>query len=78
MTEPQPKSCRICVNPRRHSSVWWDYARARPDAPLSLAPMLAFFGEQEIAVDATEAEKIRAWAAKVPDWDDEEPPILIS
>lgn len=69
---------RISVNPVHRSSVWWDYARARYDAPESMGPMLEFFGVQTICVGAEDAAAIRVWAARVPEWDDEEPPILIS
>ncbi len=72
------KTCRISVNPERRSSVWWDYARARFDAPTALGPMLVFFGAQEVCVDPGDAIAIRTWAAKVPDWDDAEPPLLIT
>lgn len=75
-TSPE-KTCRVSVNPNRRSSIWWDYARARFDAPASLAPLLAFFGAEEVRVDADDVGAIRSWAARVPDWDDEEPPILI-
>lgn len=72
------KICRISVNPERRHALWWDDARARFDAPTSLSPLLAFFGEEEISVDASEAEKIRAWAESLPDWDTDRPPIFIT
>lgn len=75
-TSPE-KTYRVSVNPDHRSSTWWDYARARFDAPASLAPLLAVFGADEVRVDTDDAVVIRRWAARVPGWDDEEPPILI-
>ncbi len=69
--------CRISMNPERSSSVWWDYARARFDAPASLRPMLDPFGESELYVTRAQAVAIRDWAAAVPDWDDAQPPIIV-
>ena len=77
MSNGSQETWRISVNPAHRSSVWWDYARARYDAPESLAPLLEFFGAQAICVDAADAAAIRVWATQVPEWDDEEPPILI-
>jgi len=69
---------RISVNPRKRSAVWWDYARASFDAPSFLRPMLDVFGPTELSVTEKEAEAVRAWAITVIDWDEEEPPILIT
>ncbi len=77
MTPPLAQSWRIKINPERVSSVWWDFARARFDAPAALAPMLEPLGIEELYVAAEEGAAIRAWAATVPDWDETRPPLLI-
>lgn len=71
------RMCRVSVNPERSSALWWDFARARFDAPAALRPMLDFFGEGELSVTEAEAIAIREWAVAVPDWDDAQPPIVI-
>jgi hypothetical protein len=77
----QPSSldrvCRISIDPERSSSVWWDSARARFDAPAALGPMLEFLGQTELLVAPAEAIAIRDWAATVTGWDDAQPPIVI-
>lgn len=77
MRPPPAPSCRIKINPERVSSVWWDFARARFDAPAALAPMLEPLGLEELFVTAGEGAAIRTWAAAVPDWDETRPPLLI-
>lgn len=77
MTSLLAPTWRIKINPERISSVWWDFARARFDAPAVLAPMLEPLGIEELYVAADEGAAIRAWAATVPDWDEIEPPLLI-
>ncbi len=69
--------CRVSMNPERSSSLWWDYARARFDAPPALRPMLDLFCAGELYVTRGEAIAIRDWAVTVPDWDDGRPPIII-
>lgn len=71
------RKCRVSMNPERSSSLWWDYARARFDAPASLRPMLDLFGESELHVTPADAIAIRDWAVTVLDWDDAQPPIFI-
>jgi hypothetical protein len=77
MTPPPAQSWRITINPERVSSLWWDFARARFDAPAALAPMLEPLGVEELFVAAEEGAAIRSWAATVPDWDETLPPLLI-
>ncbi|HVM81445.1 MAG TPA: hypothetical protein VMU06_20655 [Stellaceae bacterium] len=69
--------CRISINPGRSSSLWWDSARARVDAPAALGPMLELLGQSELLVTAAEAKAIREWAGTVTGWNDAEPPIII-
>lgn len=72
---PTPdRMCRVSINAERSSALWWDFARARFDAPAALRP---FFGEGELSVTEAEAIAIREWAVAVPDWDDAQPPIVI-
>ena len=65
------------MNPDGRHSLWWDYARARWDAPCALVPLLGPLGAEELYVSAANAALIRAWAALVPEWDDAQPAILI-
>ena len=77
MTTSLAPRWRIRVNPERISAEWWDFAKARFDAPAALGSMLEPFGAQELTVEADEAAAIRAWAATVPDWDENQPALLI-
>ena len=76
-SSPFDRTCRISLNQERSSSVWWDYARARFDAPAALRPMLEVLGATELLVTRADAAAIRDWAATVLDWDDAQPPIFI-
>jgi hypothetical protein len=69
--------CRISINPERSSSLWWDSARARVDAPAALGPMLELLGQSQLLVTPADAKAILEWAATVTGWDAAEPPIII-
>jgi len=77
VTQPSDNAYRIRKNPDGRHSVWWDYARARWDAPAALAPLLEPLGPEELRLGAADAALIRAWVARLPEWDDAQPPLLI-
>ncbi len=74
---PSASAWRIALNPERVASIWWDAAKARFDAPPALRPMLDPFAAEELYVTAEEGAAILAWAARLPDWDESRPPLLI-
>lgn len=77
MTPSPGLAWRITLDPDRISSVWWDEAKARFDAPPALQPMLDTFAIEELYVTPAEGAAILAWAATLADWDESRPPLLI-
>jgi hypothetical protein len=74
---PTDMAWRITLNPERISSLWWDAAKTRIDAPAALQPMLAPFAAEELLVSAADGAAILAWAATLPGWDEGRPPLII-
>jgi hypothetical protein len=76
-TTPPAPSWRITLNPERMASIWWDAAKTRFDAPPALKPMLDPFAAVELDVTPEDGAAILAWASRLPDWDEGQPPLLV-
>lgn len=66
------KTIRVVVDQEYGPEEWWETARDQADAGKlpspRLAPLLQPGGPSEIIVSPAVAERIRAWARRLPGW----------